>query len=127
LRPCRFGHFTCPCRQSLSFHPDFKDTENADSRERITALEEKTNQHDHFFQDELIVLQSLVTQIVEPVSQQLSVEFSELWRGSCDGFNAKEFHRRCDGHANTLTVILDTEGTIFGGFHSGEVGIASVE
>jgi hypothetical protein len=42
--------------------------------------------------------------------------FSLLWRGSRDGFVASEFHRRCDGHANTLTVILDTKGNIFGGF-----------
>jgi hypothetical protein len=39
-----------------------------------------------------------------------------LWRGSRDGFGAAEFHRRCDGHPNTLTVILDTDGNIFGGF-----------
>jgi hypothetical protein len=39
-----------------------------------------------------------------------------LWRGSRDGFTAGEFHRRCDGRANTLTLILDTKGNIFGGF-----------
>jgi hypothetical protein len=33
-----------------------------------------------------------------------------------DGFRAFEFHLRCDDHANTLTVILDTNGNIFGGF-----------
>jgi hypothetical protein len=27
-----------------------------------------------------------------------------------------QFHGRCDGHANTLTVIVDTNGNIFGGF-----------
>jgi hypothetical protein len=43
-------------------------------------------------------------------------KFSLLWRGSRDGFKAQEFHRRCDGHANTLTVILDTNGNILGGF-----------
>jgi hypothetical protein len=43
-------------------------------------------------------------------------QISLLWRGSRDGFKAQEFHRRCDGHANTLTVILDTKGNIFGGF-----------
>jgi hypothetical protein len=42
-------------------------------------------------------------------------EISLLWRGSCDGFGSKELHRRCDGHSNTLTVILDREGSIFGG------------
>jgi hypothetical protein len=39
-----------------------------------------------------------------------------LWRGSRDGFGARDFHSRCDGHANTLTVILDTNGNVFGGF-----------
>jgi hypothetical protein len=28
----------------------------------------------------------------------------------------RRFHGRCDGHANTLTVILDRNGNIFGGF-----------
>jgi hypothetical protein len=43
-------------------------------------------------------------------------KFSLLWRGSRDGFKKEEFHRRCDDHPNTLTVILDTNGNIFGGF-----------
>jgi hypothetical protein len=42
--------------------------------------------------------------------------FKLLWRGSRDGCGASEFHRRCDGHASTLTVILEREGNIFGGF-----------
>jgi hypothetical protein len=42
--------------------------------------------------------------------------FSLLWRGSRDGFKARQFHRGCDGRGNTLTVILDTRGNIFGGF-----------
>jgi hypothetical protein len=42
--------------------------------------------------------------------------FNLLWRGSRDGFTAREFHRRCDGRANTLTLILDTDGNVFGGF-----------
>jgi hypothetical protein len=42
--------------------------------------------------------------------------FTLLWRGSRDGFRCWDFHRRCDGHPNTLTVILDTKGNIFGGF-----------
>jgi hypothetical protein len=42
--------------------------------------------------------------------------FALLWRGGRDGFGARDFHGRCDGHANTLTVILDTDGNVFGGF-----------
>jgi hypothetical protein len=36
-------------------------------------------------------------------------------RGSRDGFG-RPFHRRCDGQPNTLTVILDKKGNIFGSF-----------
>jgi hypothetical protein len=39
-----------------------------------------------------------------------------LWRGTRDGFTAKAFHRRCDGHTNTLTLILERDGNVFGGF-----------
>jgi hypothetical protein len=42
--------------------------------------------------------------------------FNLLWRGSRDGFTAGEFHLRCDGRANTLTLIADTDGNLFGGF-----------
>jgi hypothetical protein len=43
-------------------------------------------------------------------------QFPLLWRGSRDGFAARDFHNRCDGHPKTLTVVLDTKGNIFGGF-----------
>jgi len=43
---------------------------------------------------------------------------SLLWRGSHDGFDAAAFHRLCDGKANTLTIIKNTNGFIFGGFTS---------
>jgi hypothetical protein len=42
--------------------------------------------------------------------------FTLLWRVSRDGFGARDFHNRCDGHGNTLTFIEDTGGNIFGGF-----------
>jgi len=44
--------------------------------------------------------------------------FSLLWRGSRDGFDAAAFHRLCDGQANTVTVIKNTNGFIFGGYTS---------
>jgi hypothetical protein len=46
----------------------------------------------------------------------LGKRFNLLWRGSRDGFGADEFHHRCDGRANTLTLIADTDGNVFGGF-----------
>jgi hypothetical protein len=39
-----------------------------------------------------------------------------LYRGSQDGFTAKDFHRKCDNFLGTLTVIQTTEKHVFGGF-----------
>jgi len=44
--------------------------------------------------------------------------FSLLWRGSRHGFDSDAFHRLCDGKPNTVTIIKNTNGFIFGGFTS---------
>jgi hypothetical protein len=58
----------------------------------------------------------IISDIPEIFAEFRGKRFEILWRGSRDGFEAQEFHRRCDGRANTLTVVLDTGGNIFGGF-----------
>jgi hypothetical protein len=39
-----------------------------------------------------------------------------LYRGSRDGFGSSNFHSKCDQQSNTVTIILTTDGYIFGGF-----------
>jgi hypothetical protein len=39
-----------------------------------------------------------------------------LYRGSRDGFRASDFHHRCNGQSNTVTIIHDNSGYLFGGF-----------
>jgi hypothetical protein len=58
----------------------------------------------------------IVADFQAPLAEFRGKRFTLLWRGSRDGFLAKDFHGRCDGHANTLTLIEDTGGNIFGGF-----------
>jgi hypothetical protein len=43
-------------------------------------------------------------------------KFSLLWRGSRDGYGGRDFHNRCDGHKNTLMIIEDVDGNVFGGY-----------
>jgi hypothetical protein len=43
-------------------------------------------------------------------------KFTLLWRGTRDCFGARDFPSRCDRHSNTLTVIVDTDAKVFGGF-----------
>jgi len=41
-----------------------------------------------------------------------------LYRGSKDGFKAEDFHKKCDGHSNTITIIKVKDGDIIGGYLS---------
>ena len=40
------------------------------------------------------------------------------YRATRDGFKGENFHNKCDGKSNTLTVIKTTNQSIFGGFTS---------
>jgi hypothetical protein len=41
-----------------------------------------------------------------------------LYRGTRDGFRSDQFHRRCDNHPHTLTIVKSTKSWIFGGYSS---------
>ena len=43
-------------------------------------------------------------------------EWELKYRGTRDGLKAADFHKKCDGIAETLTVVKATNGNIFGGF-----------
>lgn len=43
-------------------------------------------------------------------------EWTLLYRGSEHGFEAANFHSKCDNIPNTLTIIKSSKGHVFGGF-----------
>ncbi len=49
-----------------------------------------------------------------------------IYRASRDGFDANDFHSKCDGINNTLTIIKSEHGYIFGGFTEKFFGSGSV-
>jgi hypothetical protein len=75
---------------------------------------------------ELLITSALtgsgVTELFERFGEMLLMRrfrecrFEILWRGSRDGFGARDFHSHCDGQTNTITLIRDLNGNIFGGF-----------
>jgi hypothetical protein len=47
----------------------------------------------------------------------LNDKWSLLYRATRDGFGSNDFHSKCDGHANTLTIFKAKQSKfIFGGF-----------
>jgi hypothetical protein len=65
-------------------------------------------------------LPAIDSEIISAIPEIFSVfgekRFQLLYRGSRDGFQASDFHRQCNGHPNTVTLILSTNGSIFGGY-----------
>jgi hypothetical protein len=53
--------------------------------------------------------------------------FTLLWRGIRGLFGGRNFHRRCDDYAPTLTLIEDKKGEHFQWLHAGLVGVTKVE
>ena len=41
-----------------------------------------------------------------------------LFRGTRDGMNAQSFHNKCDNNGETITLIQNDKGNIFGGYAS---------
>jgi hypothetical protein len=49
----------------------------------------------------------------------LKDQWTLLYRGTRDGFRSNDFHAKCDGHSNTLTILKAKRSSfIFGGFAS---------
>jgi hypothetical protein len=83
----------------------------------VTQLEAELKTLSHFTYAQTLSLSSMIiSDFPEIFSEFRGRWFSLLWRARRDGFGGRDFHSRCDGHPNTMTVILDTEGHIFGGF-----------
>jgi hypothetical protein len=70
------------------------------------------------FQSWVTSLDSAITSGV-PFSEFGGTWFSLLCPRGRNGFSAHNFHDRCDGHANILTLIEDTNGNVFGRFPPG--------
>jgi hypothetical protein len=63
------------------------------------------------------VLDSVIISKFPPLFKRfLPAKFRLLWRWSRSNCDLLSFHRECDGHAPTLTLIKDRDGNTFGGY-----------
>jgi Ca2+-binding EF-hand superfamily protein len=59
---------------------------------------------------------AIISELPEAFSMFDRSEFRLLYRGTRDGFQANDFHRLCNGHSPTFTLVLSTNGYTFGGY-----------
>jgi hypothetical protein len=73
----------------------------------------------NLFNSEILTDESQLSELLKLCKFSPNSKFSLLYRGTRDGFGSNEFHSKCDGHSNTLTIYRAGESEfIFGGFTS---------
>jgi hypothetical protein len=70
----------------------------------------------HSHRDARVLDSSIISDFPAIFANFRSSEFRLLWRTNGDLFTVADFHHHCNDRPNTLTVIRDTRGYIFGGF-----------
>jgi hypothetical protein len=71
------------------------------------------------FKSEILTNEQQCFELINLCEFSPSVKWTLLYRGTRDGFDSNDFHSRCDGRANTLTILKAKESSyIFGGFTS---------
>jgi hypothetical protein len=82
----------------------FKDSKDVQFRDR-----------GKLFKSSKILTSKLGAQLYKLVGAKKN--YTLLWQGSRDGFDAAKFHSLCDGKGATLTVVESTSGYVFGGYN----------
>jgi hypothetical protein len=69
------------------------------------------------FKSQILTDERQMSELIRLCQFSPNDSWSLLYRATRDGFGGRDFHSKCDGHSNTLT-ILKTQGNsyIFGGF-----------
>lgn len=65
-----------------------------------------------------ILKASEILKLNELCEFQSDAKWKLIYKASVHGFSAKDFHRHCDNHSNTLVIIKTTNNSVFGGFTS---------
>jgi hypothetical protein len=79
---------------------------------RLKGISPSGNSRRHVKLLDSLILREIPSELQKLVGQSWEL----LYRGSRDGFAASNFHCKCDGRSNTVSVIETTKGFIFGGF-----------
>jgi hypothetical protein len=69
-----------------------------------------------YFAHPLPAESTILREVPKAINEFSLTKWECLYRGTTDGFASSDFHGKCNGQMNTLTIILTTTGFIFGGF-----------
>jgi hypothetical protein len=84
--------------------------------ERVTSISMKSFLSHRYFTSPLTIESMILQKLPKVLNEFGHKNWTLLYRGTTDGFGSSRFHGKCDGQTNTLTIILTTNGFVFGGF-----------
>jgi hypothetical protein len=71
------------------------------------------------FKGQILTSEQQYFELIKVCEFSPSDKWTLLYRGTRDGFGSRDFHSKCDGHSNTLTIFKSKESKyIFGGYTS---------
>jgi hypothetical protein len=69
------------------------------------------------FKSQILKGERQMTELMKLCEFSPSHKWNLIYRGTRDGFGAKDFHSKCDGHSNTMSILKAKESEfIFGGY-----------
>jgi hypothetical protein len=69
------------------------------------------------FKGQILTSEQTLLQVIDLCEFSPNDKWSLLYRGTRDGFGTNDFHSKCNGHSNTLTILkAKGSGFIFGGY-----------
>jgi hypothetical protein len=70
----------------------------------------------HSFESQILTDLQQSIELIDLCEFSPNDKWSLLYRGTRDGFDSNDFHSRCDGHANTLTILKGVYNSKMGQF-----------
>ena len=112
--------------------------ENSEIREKMKILEEKLSKFEELLSKNINIINDLrkinneknlfnsnivsqndivfVTEKISKINNCNKIKYKLLFRGTQNGFEARDFHKRCDRIWPTFTIIKSSNGSVFGGY-----------
>jgi hypothetical protein len=105
------------CEETNGFQPNLSAFNQEDLFGSLKVNELCSNMN--LFKSEILNDERQSVELIKLCEFAPTDKWSLLYRGTRDGFGSQDFHSRCDGHSNTLTILKAHDSSyIFSGFTS---------
>jgi hypothetical protein len=109
------------CEETNRFQPNSTSFNQIETYSLFGLLKLKQYSNINSFKSQILVGAQEYFDLIKLCEFSPNDKWSLLYRATRDGFGAKDFHSKCDGNANTLTIFKAKDSKfIFGGFTSVE-------